>query len=251
MLALPTTEALALIDPTVSKSAPPSIPFIQQFSSKPTATVWSQDNAALFVAFAESIHEYTPLGSPINQLISSADSITSLIAKDKGQTIIFAASNKVQILEYGSGTGKITQTFTSHKSPINSLSLSNDSTLLASTSGSAVHIHNLTMNSHTVLRGFPQSAGQITTCSFHPHSRTRLLLGMGKQVMIYDTTRPSGPMKVIPMSDTSTGNIVALACSPFSKTLIAVATSGGYVGLVDLEKEKGCVLLLSYLSLVF
>jgi protein NEDD1 len=46
-------------------------------------------------------------------------------------------------------------------------------------------------------------------------------------------------MKVIPMSDATSGEIVGLTCSPFSKTLVAVATSGGNVGLVDLDKEKG------------
>jgi protein NEDD1 len=41
------------------------------------------------------------------------------------------------------------------------------------------------------------------------------------------------------MNDASTGDIVAVACSPFSKTLVAVASSSGSVGLVDLDKEKG------------
>ncbi|KAK7694029.1 hypothetical protein QCA50_003605 [Cerrena zonata] len=39
--------------------------------------------------------------------------------------------------------------------------------------------------------------------------------------------------------------IVAIACSPFSKTLIAVACSGGSIGLVDLDKEKGLFRTLS------
>jgi protein NEDD1 len=33
------------------------------------------------------------------------------------------------------------------------------------------------------------------------------------------------------------GKVVAVACSPYSKTLIAVACSGGYVALVDRDKE--------------
>ena len=136
-------------------------------------------------------------------------------------------------------TGKIVQTFVSHKSTITSLSLSNDCSLLASTSSLAVHVHNLTSGSHTVLRGLPASAGQITTCVFHPHSRTRLVVGVGKQVLIFDTTKPSAPLKAVPMSDV----VVAITCSPFSKTLVAVATSGGQVGLVDMDKEKGCVIL--------
>jgi protein NEDD1 len=56
---------------------------------------------------------------------------------------------------------------------------------------------------------------------------------------VYDTTRSSGPIKTITLSEMSSGDITAIACSPVSKTLVAVATTGGYVALVDLEKEKG------------
>lgn len=241
MLALSTTQALSFMDSTVLKDAPSSLSSGKPFSSPPTASVWSPDNATLFVAFQDSIHQYSLSGSHISEIYSSADDITSLIAKDNGQAIIFNESNNIHVLEYGSGTGKVTQTFTSHKSPVNALSLSNDSTLLASVSSSAAHVHNLSLGSHTVLRGLPQSSGQIITCAFHPHSRTRILLGQGKQILIYDTTRPSGPVKVIPMNDATSGDIVAVACSPFSKTLVAVATSGGNVGLIDLDKEKGYV----------
>lgn len=241
MLALSTTDTLAIIDPVTLKNLPSIIPSGQPFPEPPTTSVWSQNNSALFVAFSNSIHEYSPLGVAVSEIFSSTDELTSLVAKDKGQALIFGASTKVHVLEYGSGVGKVVQTFASHKSPINSLSLSNDSTLLASTSSSAAHVYNLSLGSHTVLRGLPQSAGAITTCEFHPHSRTRLLLGMGNQVLVYDTTRPSGPIKAVTMSDASSGDIVALACSPFSKTLVAVATCGGSVGLIDLDKEKGYV----------
>jgi protein NEDD1 len=241
MLAISTAQSLSLVDQVTLRNPPSSIPSDLPLPAPATASVWSQDNAALFVAFPDSIHQYSSSGSHIGEIYSSVNSISSLVVKDKGQVLILSESNKVQVLEYGSGTGKVTQTMESHKSRINSLSLSNDSTLLASVSSSAVHVHNLSLGSHTVLRGLPQVSGQITTCAFHPHSRTRLLLGMGQQLLVYDTARPSGPMKVIPMGDASCGDIVELACSPFSKTLIAVATSGGNVGLVDLDKEKGYV----------
>jgi len=240
MLAISTTKALSLVDPAVLKGSPPSILSTQTFPSPPTTSVWSQDNSTLFVAFPDSIRQYSSLGSHIGEIYSSTEIITSLTAKDKGQTLILSQSNKIQVLECGSGVGKITQTFASHKTPIAALSLSNDSTLLASVSPSAAHVHNLSLGSHTVLRGLP-SAGQITTCAFHSHSRTRLLLAMGKQVLVYDTTRPSGPVKVIPMSDACSGDIVAVACSPFSKTLVAVASNGGNVVLFDMDKDKGCV----------
>jgi protein NEDD1 len=238
MLAISTTEALSLLDTTTLKNSPSSVSSGQPFSAPPIASVWSQDNSNLLVAFSDSIYQYSPAGTQVNEIYSRSDGITCIIAKDKGQAIIFGELNKVNVLEYGSGTGKITQTLAPHKSPVNALSLSNDSTLLASTSSSAAYVQNLSLGSHTILRGLPQSSGQITTCAFHPHSRTRLLLGMKKQILVYDTTRPSGPVKAIPISDATSGDIVAVACSPFSKTLVAVATSGGNVGLVDLDKEK-------------
>lgn len=240
MLALSTTDALTIVDPTIFRNAPSSVTHSQSLSSQPTATVWSQDNTAFFAALSDTIHEYTPSGTPVKELYTGEDRIASLIAKDKGHTLIFGASNKIHVLE---NTGKIAQTFASHKTTITSLSLSNDCSLLASTSSSAVHVHNLTLGSHTVLRGLPPSAGQITTCVFHPHSRTRLIVGVDKQVLIYDTTKPSSPLKAVPLSDASSGGVVAIACSPFSKTLVAVATSGGHVGLLDMDKDKGCVIL--------
>lgn len=239
MLAVSTTEALTILDPATLKAAPSSVPSAHAFSGTPTASVWSQDNAALFVAFHDAIYQFSPAGSPISLIHAALEPITCLIAKDKGQSLICAAGSSVHILDCASGAGKIAQTLTSHKTPVNSISLSNDGSLLASTSASSVHVHNLSMSSQSVLRGLPQGA-PITTCAFHPHSRTRLLLGIGKQVVIYDTTRPSGPLKAVALSEASTGDIVAFACSPFSKTLVAVATSGGTVGLIDLDKEKGC-----------
>lgn len=68
-------------------------------------------------------------------------------------------------------------------------------------------------------------------------------MGMGKQVLIFDTMKPSAPLKVVPINDVNSGLVVAITCSPFSKTLVAVATSGGLVGLVDMDKEKGYVIL--------
>jgi protein NEDD1 len=162
--------------------------------------------------------------------------ISNILSKDKG-SLIFSAGEDIHVLDCGS-VPKISQTFDSHKTPVTSLSLSNDTSLLSSTSAAAAHVHNLSLGSHTVLRGLPLG-GHISTSVFHPQLRTRLLIGVGKQLVVYDTTRPSGPMKTVALSETSSGDIIAIACSPFSKTLVAVATTGGSVGLVDLEKEKG------------
>jgi protein NEDD1 len=71
------------------------------------------------------------------------------------------------------------------------------------------------------------------------------LLGVGREVVIYDSTRPSGPLRMIRIPGSSSGNIVSMAASPFSKSLVAAATSNGDIALVDLDKDNGCVLLQS------
>jgi len=238
MLALTTTDALSLLEPATIKRGPSSVPSCLTLIHKPIATAWSSDNTSLFLATPNAIHRYDPSTNSLKQLHATGDmgDVSNLVSKDKGSAI-FSAKGNVHILECGS-TPKISQTFDSHKSPITSLSVSNDATLLASTSASAVHVHNLSLGSHTVLRGLALSGQTINTCVFHPHLRTRLLLGVGKQLIVYDTTRPSGPMKTVPLSDSGSGDITAVACSPFSKTLVAIATTAGSVALVDLEKDK-------------
>ncbi|KAG6914236.1 hypothetical protein DXG01_001534 [Tephrocybe rancida] len=239
MLAVSATDTLTVLDPTVLKRAPSSVSSCLSLTHVASSSTWSFDNSVLFLASAQSIHRYEPTSNVLKDVYTSksADFISHIVCKDKG-TLIYSAGDKVHLLECGS-TPKITQTIESHKSSITSLSLSNDYTLLATTSFNAVHVHNLTLGSHTVLRGLASGSQNITTSAFHPHARTRLLLGIGKQLVVFDTTRPSGPLKTIPLNEATSGDIVAVVCSPFSKTLVAVATSGGYVGLIDLEKEKG------------
>ena len=179
----------------------------------------------------DSLQDVLPIGD-------QSDPYVSLLVKDRGNTVIYAKGKRVVVASASSG--KVGHTFETHKAPVGSLALSNDSSLLASTSAHAIHVHNLTLASHTVLRGLPSGGGAVTTCAFHPHSRTRLLVGFGTQLLVYDTTRPSGPVKSVPLDKDhkNPGSIVAVTCSPFSKTLVAVACSGGTIGLIDLEKEK-------------
>ncbi|KAG6840977.1 hypothetical protein C0991_002959, partial [Blastosporella zonata] len=239
MLAVSATGTLSLLDATELKRAPSSVPSCLSLTNVTCASTWSFDNSALFLASPQSIHRYDLTSNVLKDIYTSKsqEHISHIVCKDQG-TLIYSAGEKVHLLECGSNV-KIAQTIESHKSSITSLSLSNDCTLLSTTSSNAVHVHNLTLGSHTVLRGLALAGQNISTSAFHPHARTRLLLGIGKQLVVYDTTRPSGPLKSIPLSDVTLGDIVAVACSPFSKTLVAVATSGGHVGLIDLEKEKG------------
>ncbi|KAJ3972009.1 WD40-repeat-containing domain protein [Lentinula raphanica] len=238
MLAIASAEALSILDQTALKKSFYTPHSSLALSSPPVASSWSSDNKFLFIASENVVQKYDVDRKSLMTIYTGTESILSLVVKDT-TVVIIAAGEQVQMLECGSIV-KISETSNSHTDIVNSLSLSSDSTLCASTSRNAVHVHDLVLSSHTPLQGLPVSDQySIETCAFHSHSRTRLLLGIGKQFVIYDINQPSRPLKVIPLSDNTPGNITAISCSPFSKTLIAIATSGGTIGLVDLDKEKG------------
>ncbi|KAI1794639.1 WD40 repeat-like protein [Ganoderma leucocontextum] len=243
MAAILTPSNLTVLDHSALKHPSSTIQPTCPLPPLPTCIAWSAETNAVYISSATSGILQYDLATGSLQDVSTHDQASdppvSLLTKDRGNTIICTSGQKVTALSAQSG--KTAHTFDTHKATITSLSLSNDSTLLASTSAHAIHVHNLTLASHTVLRGLPAGSGTISTCAFHPHARTRLLVGLGSQLLVYDTTRPSGPAKIIPIDKEkkNVGSIVSISCSPFSKTLVAVACSGGTVALVDLEKERG------------
>lgn len=250
MLAVSTTDGLHLIAPTTFKNPPATLEPSFRLEQAPSATAWASDNSALFLAHSHAIEKYSTDGSiPVHSLDIDSPPISHLVCSDKGNTLILSAGSAVHILENAISGPRITRSLETHKLPVQALSLSHDHTLLASIAADAAHVHNLGLSSHTILRGLPltPTATTIATCGFHLHVRTRLLLGIGRQLVVYDTTRPSSPTKVI---STGEAEVAFIACSPFSKTLVAVASTSGVVSLVDLEKDKRCVLSLSVFSCI-
>ncbi|OSD08558.1 WD40 repeat-like protein [Trametes coccinea BRFM310] len=239
-----TSTSITVLSSSSLKHPPSTADPAYALASRQSCISWCAESGTILLGSAHGSLSLYEVASGAYQELSVAsrsakEPIASLLYKDRGATAIFAQGQQVVVLSVT--TGKPANTFDTHKSPVTSLSLSNDSSLLASTSAHAIHVHNLTLASHTVLRGIPSGGGSITTCAFHPHSRTRLLVGLGSQLLVYDTTRPSGPVKVIDIDKEkkNIGSVIAISCSPFSKTLVAVGCSGGTVALVDLEKEKG------------
>ncbi|KAI0053974.1 WD40 repeat-like protein [Auriscalpium vulgare] len=267
MLAVATSGHLTLVDSSVLRRCPPSLPpTCETSSSAVVASTWSTDNTNLYVASADTITRFDSLGSLVKTVYESAEAETpaepigSLITKDRG-SLIFSTGSHIHVLEHSASLNspsKVVQTLLQHPDslPVLALSLSNDGTLLAAASPHVVLVHNLSLNSHTVLRDLPlENDDVISACAFHPHSRVRLFVGIRRQLVVYDITRPSGPTRIISMSDAATGDIIAIACSPYSKTLLAVACSGGYVALIDLDKDPGRIRSFGYkvavTSLVF
>ena len=247
MLAILTSNHITVTDRSALQKGPPTLtPTCQVPLSSYVASVWSPDNTSLYIATTNSLARYDTSGALVKSLwpLSDDDSpighnrISGLALKDKG-TLILSMGNSVHLVEHSSSASsstKIVQTLPTHPNPdpILALSPSHDGTLLTVASQSAVVVHNLALGSQTALRGLP---GPVAVCTFHVHSRVRLLLGIGHNLVIYDITRPSGPSRIASIGDGVGGNVVDVTCSPYSKTLLAVACRGGYIALVDLDKE--------------
>jgi protein NEDD1 len=246
MLAILTTGHITVAEHSALRRAPAVLtPSCQVPLSAYVSSIWSPDNTSLYVATTDSVTRYDASGTLIKSLWplpdggdNPSENIGGLAVKDKG-TLILSMGSAVHMVEHSSSASsptKIVQTLSLHpdSDPIHALSLSHDSTLLTVASPGAVVVHNLALGTQTSLRGLP---GRVAVCTFHVHSRVRLLLGISHKLVIYDITRPSGPSRVTSIGDGKAGDVVAVACSPYSKTLLAVACSGGYVALVDLDKE--------------
>lgn len=241
MLSVTAADVLAVADSTTFKHPPSILPPCLAPIDEYSASAWATDNSVLYLSSAQQIARYDPSSNQLEVLhVLEGDKIRCLTARDPS-AVIFCAGKTIYSLECGGSITRVTEIFTSQKAEILSLSLSNDSTLLASASHSIIHVHDLALGSHTALRGI-YATERMVLCAFHPHTRTRLLVGTGKNLLVFDTTRPSSPLRTISLGEAIQGDIIALVSSPFSKTLVAVATSGGCVGLIDLDKEKGYVI---------
>lgn len=247
MFAVSAGRRLAIVDPSTFKqtSAPPSPSKQTALDVEFTALTWSHDNSALFVACDGAIRRYDATGHFEKIVYSTQGRISDMVVKDN-QVLIFAKEQKAYALNCE--TGEITATYEGHGYPITSLSLSRDCSLLVTASASECILVDLGAAKQTVLQGLAEDSTLNSICVFHHHSRTRFVCCNDRTIHVFDYTKPSTPVKTIKLSSKVTGAIVAATCSPFSKTLAAVASSDGMVCLVDLEAEKGCASVLYFES---
>lgn len=238
MLALVTTTALALASPVTLKNPPSFLPISQPLLSQYLASTWSPDNSSLYLASPFSIDRFMTSQCRLDKAIyvqSREGSEINTMAVTPLGNIVLGVGRKVIMLEYAAGSAKVLKTLESHGTTITALVVSNDSMLIASASSKGVHIHNLLVPAKHTSLPLPTSAPRsVSTMTFHPHVRTRLLLGLGHDILVYDVDKPSAPVKCISIGR----DVVGIACSPFSKTLVAVASTNS-VSLVDLDKDKG------------
>ncbi|KAI6166830.1 WD40-repeat-containing domain protein, partial [Pisolithus thermaeus] len=211
MLAIVTEDGTGVVSPNILKRSGATIPISS--SLRCTLSAWTSDNSQLYLAVASHIKRYTISEGLLEDMYSGPDTVTCLALADKGDKVFFAAGNEVHMLDCHRDVSLV---LGASKFPISALTLSNDSSLLASASESMVLVQHLTLSSRTSLHGLP--SGTVSCCIFHRHTSTKLLL-----------VKLRG----------SSGHVVAIGSSPFSKTLIAVAVSNGDVALIDLNKEHG------------
>jgi len=232
MLVVVSTSSLSLVEPSNLKKSPPILPKPHDLSDRPTGCSWAPDNSVFYISYAGGIQRFDPITTTSKELYFNVDNeAISNIVSPSTESIVFSISNRICTLD-----SRKPKTLDSHKGSVNCLALSVDSQTLASTSPDAVRIHHFATGVTTALRGLPTEES-ITSCLFHPHARTRLLVASESQVLVYDTNRPSQPTKAIFLDDPDSGPIVGLASSPFSKSLVAAITADGRLGLIDLEKE--------------
>ncbi|KAG1743416.1 WD40-repeat-containing domain protein [Suillus lakei] len=238
MLALVTPTALALASPVTLKNPPSLLQISQSLPSQYFASAWSPDNSSLYLASPFSIDCFIISQSRLDEAIyvqsKEEGEITAMVVTPLGN-VVLGVGRKVIVLECETGSVKVLKTFESHGAAVIGLAVSNDSTLIASASSKGVHIHDLLVPAKHTSLPLPTSASRsVSTMTFHSHVRTRLLLGFGRDMLVYDVAKPSATVKPISIGQ----DVVGIACSPFSKTLVAVASTDS-VSLVDLDKDKG------------
>lgn len=240
MLALVTATALTLTSPVTLKNPPSLLSASQHLPYQYFASAWSPDNSSLYLTSPFSIDRFVLAESRLEEGVyvqsREEEEITAMTVSPSGN-IVLGIGRKVVVVEYTAGTGKVLKTFESYATTVTALAVSNDSTFIASASSKGVHIHDLIVPAkHTSLHLPSSTPKSITTLMFNFYVRTRLLLGSGCDILVYDVTKPSTPVKIIGIGQ----DVMGIASSPFSKTLVAVASTGS-VNLVDLDKEKGYV----------
>jgi protein NEDD1 len=229
MLAVLSTDKLTTIS---LKRRANSINSTLSLPFKPSSLTSSP--STFFIASSDTIYACNPSSLALTPIHTAASRISHLLATT--DALVYTTNTTIHILS--PARARAAQIIVSHDTPVTAIALSNNVSLIASVTSSEVHIHNIALKKTApiVLR-LPPSV-PVTTALFHPHACTRLVLGAGTLLFVFDTAKPDDPPRCITVE---TGDIKAMSCSPFSKSLIALATSGGSVGLVDLDKEKPSV----------
>jgi len=144
MLAVAASDVLVVADHSTLKYPPPTLPPSCRPAEEHNISAWATDNSTLYLASSHTISRYDPSSKQLATLYMPDDGylIQCLVVKDKS-TVIYGAGCNIHVLECGGQKPKVAQSFGPYKHDILSLSLSNDTTLLACGLSNAAYVQTL------------------------------------------------------------------------------------------------------------
>jgi len=223
-----TTAELVLLDPKLGSATAPT----RSSLTGPLAAAC--DGTSVYIASAGGVAKYGRESA--THLFSFADDALPVCALAAQDGLVCVARDML-IDVYQTGMVAPSETLGGHASPITSLALSRDGALLASASRT-LHVYDLASSARTIFRGLPNDSAACSMVKFHPTREHTLFSAFGRQLLVHNLLAPDAPVSALQVGSGSRGDIVDIDCSPFSHSLIAVASAGGLIGIIDLDKEK-------------
>ncbi|KAG8694490.1 hypothetical protein FRC08_008456 [Ceratobasidium sp. 394] len=208
---------------------------------------WSPDASTIYVASGGSVSAYNPSGSFIRDVVREGEGgiggaklgTMVVLQTQSGTDPVLAFSRGARAVVFDSETRRALQTVEGHRSSITTMSLAQDQSLLATSSGETTVITNLVQQTNTVLRNAPPG---VVAVAFHPAKRSTLLILSPRGLHVFDTAKGNAPTRTIPIGKAE-GGAGYIAFSPITPALVAVLVpgSGTRVLMLDIEKESSLV----------
>ncbi|QRV93899.1 hypothetical protein RhiJN_21917 [Ceratobasidium sp. AG-Ba] len=253
LIAVTSSQGLSILPSTVLRASHPDpAPTVTTALTPPSripssCIFWSPDAATVYVASGGSVSAYDPSGAFIRDVVREGEGgiggakLGSMVVLEtqSGTDPVLAFSRGARAVVFDSETRRALQTVEGHRSSISTMSLAQDQSLLATSSGETTIITNLVQQTNSVLRGAPSG---VVAVAFHPTRRSTLLLLSTRGLHVFDTTKGTTPTRTIPIGKAEAGTGY-IAFSPIAPTLVAILVpgGGGRVLMLDIEKESSLV----------
>ncbi|KAG9123866.1 hypothetical protein FRC07_013685 [Ceratobasidium sp. 392] len=253
LIAVTSSHGLSVLPSTVLRASHPDpTPTITTALTPPSripssCITWSPDASTIYVASGGSVSAYDPSGSFIRDVVREGEGgiggskLGSMVVlqTQSGTDPVLAFSRGSRAVVFDSETRRALQTVEGHRSSITTMSLAQDQSLLATSSGEITVITNLVQQTNSVLRSAPPG---VVAVAFHPAKRSVLLILSSRGLHVFDTAKGNTPTRIIPIGKAE-GGAGFIAFSPITPALVAVLVpgGGGRVLMLDIEKESSLV----------
>ncbi|KAG8746997.1 hypothetical protein FRC10_002796 [Ceratobasidium sp. 414] len=253
LIAVTSSQGLSVLPSTVLRTShPDSAPTVTTTLTPPSripssCISWSPDASTIYVASGGSVSAYDPSGSFIRDVVREGEGgiggakLGSMVVlqTQSGTDPVLAFSRGARAVVFDSETRRALQTVEGHRSSITTMSLAQDQSLIATSSGETTVITNLVQQTNTVLRSAPSG---VVAVAFHPGKRSTLLILSSRGLHIFDVAKGNAPTRTIPIGKAE-GGVGYIAFSPITPALVAILVPGGgsRVLMLDIEKESSLV----------